>query len=247
MRELMMQMTSWLLASMFLGFMVAWFLSRLIYRRKQNHIEDMFDKLIREQNSMINKLENDFRTKQEAFEHISKELESVKEALAQKSSRVTTLQNRLKKSNPTEGVNLKLKEENSRLSIKHQELEEMDQKRVMELKNFEETVVLAENKLKESEKLHFQVVETLNEEIETLRVNNEKHQQTLKAYEKRIKALEEELKLYKAERMDSEFIISRDQFVTIEEQLRKYQEEIATLKKANGKLLAKLEKRVIGA
>jgi len=246
MRELMIQMTSWLLASMFLGFMVAWFLSRLIYRRKQNHIEDMFDKLIREQNSMINKLENDFRTQQEAFEHISKELESTKEALGKKSSRVTTLQNRLKKSNPTESVNLKLKEENSRLSSKNQELEEIDQKRAMELKNFEEIVVLAEKRLKESEKLHFQVVETLNEEIEALRANNEKHQQTLKAYEKRIKGLEEELKLYKAERMDSEFIISRDQFTTIEEQLRRYQEEIATLKKANAQLLVKLEKRVMG-
>jgi chromosome segregation ATPase len=247
MKELMVQMTSWLLASMFLGFIIAWFLSHIIYRRRQNSIEDMFDKLIREQNSMIKKLENDFRTQQEAFEKLSTQLESSNEALAKKSSLVTTLQNKLDKTNPEKGVNLILKEENSRLSIRNKELEELDRKRVMELKNFEEVVVLAETKMQESERVHFQVVETLNEEIEELRAKNEKYQQRLKEYEKRIKVLEEQLKLYKAEHTDSEFIISRDQFVSIEAQLKKYQEEIVTLKRAKEELLVKLEKRVMGA
>jgi len=221
-------------------------LSRIFYRRRQNRVEDMFDKLIREQNSVIEKLEKDFQDERESFENLSHELEDSKEALAEKTSLLTTLQNRVKNSNSTGSVNLKLKETNNLLSIKNQELEELDRKRVMELKHFEEVLVLAENKIEENEKSHFKVLEKLNEEMEALSKENEKHKTSIKIYEKRIKSLEEALKLYKAESVDFEFIISKDQFLTIEEQLKKYQEEIKALKKENAELLAKLEKSIMG-
>ena len=241
MTELMIKMTSWLLASMFLGFIVAWFLSRIIYRRKQNHIEDMFDAAIVERNNTIDELEKKIRNEREALESVSNELENSKEALAEKTSQLTTLKNRLNNSNPNETINYELREKNTLLSIENKKLEEIDRKRMKELKSFEEVLLLAEDKIEESEKAYVKVVEKLNEEIEVLSSEKIKDKKRIKAAEKRIQSLEEELKLYRAERVDPKFIISRDQFFSVEEQLRKYQKEIDILKKANGELLLKLK------
>jgi len=241
MTELMIKMTSWLLASMFLGFIVAWFLSRIIYRRKQNHIEDMFDAAIVERNNTIDELEKKIRKERGVFEGVSSELEKIKEALAEKTSQLTTLKNRLNNSNPNETINYELREKNTLLSIKNKKLEEIDRKRMKELKSFEEVLLLAEDKIEESEKAYVKVVEKLNEEIEVLSSEKIKDKKRIKAAEKRIQSLEEELKLYRAERVDPKFIISRDQFFSVEEQLRKYQKEIDILKKANGELLLKLK------
>jgi len=242
MTELMIKMTSWLLASMFLGFIVAWFLSRIIYRRKQNSIEDMFDAAIVERNNTIDELEKKIRNEREALESVSNELENSKEALAEKTSHLTTLQNRLNSSNSNETINFELREKNTLLSIENKKLEEIDRKRMKELKSFEEVLLLAEDKIEESEKAYVKVVEKLNEEIAVLSSEKIKDKEHIKVAEKRIKSLEKELKLYRAESEDSEFIISRDQFFSVEEQLRKYQKEIDVLKKANSELLLKLKK-----
>ena len=218
MTDLMMKMTSWLLASMFLGFIVAWFLSRIIFRRKQNSMEDMFDVAIVERNNTIDELEKKIRKEKGVFETVSNELENSKEVLAEKTSLLTTLQNRLENNNSGENIKQRYEE-------------------------FEEVLILAEEKLEENEKSFAKVVEKLNEEMETLILDNEKDKQTIKRYEKRIKTLEEELKLYQAEKLDAEFIISKDQFLKIEEQLIIYQKEIASLKNENAELLEKLEKK----
>jgi len=218
MTDLMMKMTSWLLASMFLGFIVAWFLSRIIFRRKQNSMEDMFDVAIVERNNTIDELEKKIRKEKGVFETVSNELENSKEVLAEKTSLLTTLQNRLENNNSGENIKQRYEE-------------------------FEEVLILAEEKLEENEKSFTKVVEKLNEEMETLSLDNAKDKQTIKRYEKRIKTLEEELKLYQAEKLDAEFIISKDQFLKIEEQLIIYQKEIASLKNENAELLEKLEKK----
>jgi len=207
MTDLMMKMTFWLVAAMLLGFIVAWFLSRIIYKKKQNSIEDMFDTVILERNNTIDELEKNFRNKREIFETVSNELENSKEALAEKTLHITVLQNRLDNSSSNENINL-------------------------ELKGFEEVLVLAEDR-----------IEKLNEEMEYLTLENQKDKKSIKLYEKNIKTLEEELKLYKAEKLDAEFIISKDQFVKIEEQLKIYQKEIRYLKNANSELLVKLQRK----
>jgi len=229
MTELMMKMTSWLLASMFLGFIVAWFLSRIIFRRKQNSIEDMFDATIVERNNTIDELEKKIRKERGIFETVSNELENSKEALAEKTSLLETFKNRFENNNSGENINEKL--------------EEIDRKRVLELKGFEEVLVLAEDKIEENEKLFSEVVEQLKKEMEILTLENEKDKKSIKLYEKRISTLKEELKLYQAEKLDTEFIISKDQFLKIEEQLRIYQKEIVSLKNENAELLVKLEKK----
>jgi len=242
MTELMIKMTSWLVAAMLLGFMVAWFLSRILYNRKEHQIEDMFDSVIIERNNMIDKLEKDFRREREVFETVSNELKDTEDALAEKTSLLTTLQSKLNKDGSSENSMHKLQQENSRLSSKNQKLIEIDRQRIVELKSFEEVVLLAEEKVEEHEKLYYKMLEELNEEIDRLTVENDKHKESIKIYEKRINKLEKELKLYKAENTDPEFVISKDQFLAIEEQLKSYQKEINSLKNANTGLLLKLKK-----
>ena len=242
MTELMIKMTFWLVAAMLLGFIVAWFLSRVIYKRKQYQIEKIFDRSIVEQNNIIDELEKKIRKKREAFENVSNELEDSKGLLAEKTSLLTKVQHNLTSSHSSKSLDLKLQEENSLLSIENKKLKEIDNKRVMELKSFEEVLLLAEDRIEENEKLHFQVVENLNEENEILILKSKKYKENIKIYEKRIKKLDEKLKLYKAKSVDSEFIITQDQFISIEEQLRKYQKEIRTLENLNRELLQKFKK-----
>jgi len=70
----------------------------------------------------------------------------------------------------------------------------------------------------------------LDNDIEYLTSQNEKHEESIKAYKKTIIDLEASLKLYEADSSEIEFIISKDQFVQIEEQLLEYQKEIKFLK-----------------
>ena len=241
MTELMMKMTSWLVAAMLLGFMVAWFLSRIIYNRQQHRIEDMFDAIILERNHMIDELEKDFRKERKVFETVSNELKDAEKALAERTSLLKKLQARVN-TDSIDNTLQELQKQNTLLSTENQKLEELDKKRLIELKSFEEVLLLAEDKIEESEKSYFKVLEKLNEEMEKLTLENAKHRESIKLYEKRMKLLRKELKLYKAESIDAEFIISKDQFIAVEDQLKKYQKEIITLQNANTELLLKLKK-----
>ena len=244
MTELMMKMTSWLVAAMVLGFVVAWLLSRIIYKKRQDNKENAFSAVILERNNIIDKLEKSFRDKRKIFEEVSNDLKNSQEALAEKTSLLTTLQNRVDNSN--ENTSLVLKEKNNLLAIKIQKLEEDDIKRVGELEGFEEILLLAEKKVEENEKSYQEVLKSLDEDIEHLTLENEKNKTNIKFYKKNIKAFEEDLKLYKSDSLDSEFIISKDQFLKIEEQLVIYQEEIKSLENVNSELLLKAAKSFTG-
>ena len=230
MTELMIKMTSWLVAAMALGFIVAWLLSRVIYKRKQRYEEDVFSAVILERNNMIKKLEKSFRNKRIMIEKLSEELEKYEEALAEKTSLVTTLQNKLENRNSNENTTLLLKEKNNLLFKKIQKLEASEIKRVKELDDFGEIVLLAEEKIEENEKNYRKILKKLNNDIEYLTSQNKKHEKSIKAYKKTIIDLEASLKLYEADSSEIEFIISKDQFVQIEEQLLEYQKEIKFLK-----------------
>ena len=241
MTELMIKMTSWLVAAMALGFMVAWLLSRTIYKRKEDYEKDTFSAVILERNNMVEKLEKSFRNKRIMFEKLSEDLIKSEEALAEKTSLLTTLQNRLDRSSSNKSASLLLKEKNNLLFKQIQELEQSDQKRLKELEDFGDIVLLAEEKVEENEKSYRQIVKKLDNDIEHLTIENEKHKDDMKAYRKTIIDFEESLKLYESDSSESEFIISKDQFVQIEEQLSIYQKEIQSLKFRNKELLLKSE------
>lgn len=233
----MIKMTSWLVAAMVLGFIVAWLLFRTIYKRKQDEAEDTFSKAIFERNNMIDKLEKSFRNKRVMFEKLSEDLKKSEEALAEKTSLLTTLQNKVDTSSSTKNNSLKLKEKNNLLLKKIQEFEQSDIKRVKELEDFGEIVLLAEEKIEENERNYRKILKKLDNDIAHLTVENEKHERNMNVYQKTIVDLEESLKLYKADSTEAEFIISKDQFMQIEEQLRLYQKEIKFLKSTNKELL----------
>ena len=239
MTELMIKMTSWLVAAMVLGFIVAWLLSRSIYKRKQTEAEDTFSEAIFERNSMVDKLEKSFRNKRAMFEKLSEDLKKSEEALAEKTSLLTTLQNKVDTNSSTKNNSLKLKEKNNLFLKKIQKLEESEIKRVKELEDFEEIVLLAEEKIEENERNYRKILKKLDNDIAHLTVENEKYEEDMKAYRKTIIDLEESLKLYKADSTEAEFIISKDQFTKIEEQLSLYQKEIKFLKYRNKDFLVK--------
>jgi hypothetical protein len=246
MTELMMKMTSWLLVAMALGFIVAWLLSKIIYKSRQGYEEDSFSAVILERNNMITKLEKDFRNEKIMFEKLSGDLKNSEEALAEKTSYLTTLQNKLDNNNTNEHVSLELKEQNTLLLLKVQKLKQLDRARVEELEGFEEIVLLAESKVEENEKSYSQILKKLDEDINILTIENEKYKNTVETYEKNNEVLKSELKLYEADSAESEFIISKDQFVKIEQQLETYQDEIKSLKSKNSELLLKSKTNING-
>lgn len=242
MTELMMKMTSWLLVAMALGFIVAWLLSRTIYKKKQGDKENTFLAVILERNNMIDKLEKSFSKERMIFEKLSDDLKTSNEALAEKTSNLTTLQNRINNSNSNENISLALKEKNNSLLIQIQKLEQADIKRVKELEGFEEILLLAEEKVEDSEKSYKQIVKKLDDDIECLTLEAEKSKKGHRLNEKTISDLKEALRLYEADSSAPEFIISKDQFIKIEEQLGIYQKEIESLKSENHEFFLKLKK-----
>lgn len=70
-------------------------------------------------------------------------------------------------------------------------------------------------------------------QLEQLLNSNLEYKKTIKAYQNTIAELKEELKFYSMNGEEDEFIISKDQFIHIEQQLIEYQKEIKALKKGN--------------
>jgi hypothetical protein len=242
MTALILKMTSWLIVSMVLGFVVAWLLARIIYQRREGDEDDAFSVVLLERNNMIDKLEKNFRNEQVKFEKLSNDFKDSKKALAEKISLVTTLGNRLANVNFNENDSLVLKQKNDSLLIKIKKFEQTDIKRVAELEGFEEILLLAEEKIEENERTYKRILQKLDDEIELLILENEKNEKRMKLYVKTIKDLKKELTLYEADSSAPEFIISRDQFLKIEEQLNLYQKEIKSLKNKNSELFLKSKK-----
>lgn len=231
MTVLIIKMTSWLIAAMILGFVAAWLLARIVYRRKHEREEDSLSALILERNNMIEKLEKTIRKQKIMSTKTSDNLEDMEKAYAHKASELTSLQSRLANVDDNKIESLELRERNRSLLLEITKLKDIDIKRLKELKDFEEVLVKSEDKLQEKEIEYKNLLKNFDKNVEEARVN-----------EKKIAELEENLKLYKASSSDAEFIISKDQFVKIEEQLEQYQKEIGTLNNDKQELLKKLKK-----
>jgi len=93
-------------------------------------------------------------------------------------------------------------------------------------KEFELVIIKAEN-----------IINNQKLKIKELTLNNNEKTKMLKLYKNKIVEYEKELKLYTSTSKDAEFVISKDQFLQIEDQLEKYQKEIIELKKINNELV----------
>lgn len=240
--ELMFKMVFWLLAAMALGFVMAWFLAKIFYQKKQRLEVDTLSAVLLERNNMIDKLEQKFRNEKIMFEKVSDNFKNTEEALAQKSSLLTTLQNKLNNLNVYEQESIELKRQNLLLSKEVKQLKVADKERVRELEDFEEVLILAEKKVDENEQNYQQVLKSLDERVEALEEERQNYINTIKRYEKDMAELEEALQLYTSTTSDPEFVISKDQFVKIEDQLKMYQEQLLLLENENNELRLKIEK-----
>jgi len=240
--ELMLKMTFWLLAAMTLGFIVAWLLSKIRYQKKQQNQADENAAVLVERNNMIDKLEKKFQDEVQKYEQVCNELKSAQDDLAVKNSYLNSLQGKLDNVNVSAHETEALKRQNNLLNLEIDRLRRLDVKRLEELEGFEKVLVRADAKLEENEKNFQQIIKSLDEQLESLTIQNEEKSLKLADYEKSLAGLKEELKLYESDHNDPEFVISKDQFLKIEEQLKVYQDEITKLKMEKDELELKIEK-----
>jgi len=243
--ELMLKMIFWLLAAMALGFIVAWLLSKIRYEKKLKNQTDDNAAVLVERNNMVDKIEKKFQNEVQKYEQVCDELKSTEDDLAAKNSYLNSLQGKLENVSVNAHEIDALKRQNNLLNLEVDRLRRLDAKRLAELEEFEKVLVRAEVKLEESEKGFQQIIKSLDEQLEVLTIQNEEKSFKLADYEKSLSALKEELKLYEADHNDPEFVISKDQFLKIEEQLKVYQEEITKLKMEKDELELKIEKASI--
>ena len=217
MTELIVKMTFWLLLAIILGFIFGWILSRIRKNEKYEMEVDSLNSMLYERNESIDKLTHDY--------------EKSTEMLSEKTNLLSEVEKSLEKSKNNQ--NSKQKHPDIKELIQEIELlKKIDEDRKLELDEFEKVVIKAEDTLE----AHNDIVQKLENKIELLVLENDEKMKAIDLYKETIIDFENELKLYTAGKEDPEFVISKDQFVQIEEQLLEYQKEIEALKKINSEL-----------
>jgi len=244
MTELIFSMIFWLLLAMVLGLVVAWLFAKVYYKRREKNQADDYSASLLERNNLIDKLKNNLDKKKLGYEQVSHELDTTKATLASKSTQTKNLQNQLNSLSTSVGEADSLKRQNNLLNLELERVKNMNEKISDELAEFETVLMRAEEKLEENEKSYQQIIRSLDKEVEALTLSNQEQKQRLIKSEKYIATLEEDLKLYHANNRDPEFIITKDQFMKIEEQLKNYQEEINQLKEEKDEAISKKRKTV---
>jgi len=244
MTELILSMIFWLLLAMVLGLVVAWLFAKVYYKRREKNQADDYSASLLERNNLIDKLKNNLDKKKLVYEQVSHELDTTKATLASKSTQTKNLQNQLNSLSTSVGEADSLKRQNNLLNLELERVKNMNEKISDELAEFETVLIRAEEKLEENEKSYQQIIRSLDKEVEALTISNQEQKQRLIKSEKYIATLEEDLKLYHANNRDPEFIITKDQFMKIEEQLKNYQEEINQLKEEKDEAISKKRKTV---
>ena len=234
MSELMMKMAFWLLLATLLGFLIGWLYSKAKQKEKYVVEIDMLNSILQERNQMLEKLEKKFRNQKKMISKLTSDYEKSEEILAEKTGELIQMKLNLDKVNSSVGNNKGLKEENLKLLDEIKSLKQKDEQRIRELNEFEKVLMKSEEKIEENNVQ----IGNLKDKIEELLLENEEQQKTIELYKETIAEFEEELKLYSANRDEEEFIISKDQFTHIEEQLIEYQKEIESLKKMNEEIIA---------
>ncbi|HHD82220.1 MAG TPA: hypothetical protein ENK94_03410 [Campylobacterales bacterium] len=238
----MLKMIFWLIAAMALGFMVAWLLSKIRYQNRQQRFADESASVLVERNNLIDKLEKKIEEDSVRYKKVCNQLKNVQDDLSEKNTSLHSIQGKLNNVSNSVHETEALKRQNNLLNLEIDRLKALDMKRLEELKEFEKVLVRADSKLVENEKNAQQIIKSLDEQLDSLTCQNEAQAFKLLEYEKSLAALKEELKLYESDHNDPEFVISKDQFLKIEEQLKVYQEEISKLQNEKSELVLKIEK-----
>ena len=223
MMELIIKMTFWLVLAMLLGFVISWFLSKTIYSKQYLEQKKSLENTIAERNSLLSKVEKELQSEKTISKKLLQNLKTTQKELLSNATALKKLERQLE-SDTKDGSSF--------------------HKREQELKEFEEILLLAEKKIEENEVDYKVALKKLTDEIERLKAEKKSDKQSIKFHEETIDGLKEDLVLYKADTSRPEFIITKDQFLKIEEQLGLYSNEIITCKDEKNKLMKKLKNRV---
>jgi len=229
----MMEMSMWLIIAIALGFIFGWLLSKIIEKRKYGSEIESLNTILQERNERLEKLEKKFQEEKMILDEVSNKLRNSEESLVQKISLATQLQAKLEKEKNSNSDSVESTKYIYALEKQIKELKKTDKKRVEELKEFELVLLKAEEIIAENKKRDKALVDDLEYQVEILTLTNDEKLKAIALYQETIVEFENELKLYTATSKDDEFVISKDQFLKIEEQLETYQKEIVALKKIN--------------
>ena len=260
MTELIMKMVLCLVVALLLGLVIGWLLSK-IAQSKKHHLEvDVLSNTLEDRNSHMKMLEKQFSEKETALLQYTHENRELKESLVEKSNNLIDTEKKLKNAEKALSTNLNYKEENEKLlqqitqfkneaESKTKELEELETVLIKAEKTIEDKSNLLSDSAKKLATFASGVVgglavssdsvdeEKLKSKIEELTLTNDEKDSSIELYQNTILELENELKLYMTNGEEDEFIISKDQFTHIEEQLTDYQKEIKALKEENSRLV----------
>jgi len=223
MMELIIKMTFWLVLAMLLGFVISWFLSKTIYSKQYLEQKKSLEKTLSERNNSLSKIEKELQYEKTISKKLLQNLKSTQKELLSNATALKKLERQLE-SDTKDGSSF--------------------HKREQELKEFEEILLLAEKRIEENAADYKVALKKLTDEIERLKSEEKSDKELIKFHEETIDGLKEDLVLYKADTSRPEFIITKDQFLKIEEQLGLYSNEIITCKNEKNKLMKKLKNRV---
>ena len=229
MTDLIVEMVVWLLLALVFGFFIGWIFTRAKEAEKYSIERDSLSSSLSDRDEMLGKLEKKFRNQKIMFDKLSADYEFSEEQVAEKTSLLTQIKANLEKTKMGIDSGEELTKKNKSLIQQTKNLEFLDKKRRLELEEFEHVLIKAEVAIENND----EEILKLEDTIETVSLENEEKTDAIALYIRTIADFEEELRLYTSTKEDSEFVISKDQFVKIEEQLIKYQNEIELLKKKN--------------
>lgn len=257
MTELIMKMILCLALALLLGFIIGWLLSKLFTRKKNNETLDTLGVSLEAKNKQLEELEEEYKTEKLKVFQFTNENRELKgkvlqktNLLEEKATRVLEVQKELDSVHSTNSD--KHQEHNVALLEKITTLENSLIKKDREVDEYDKVLIKAEETIAEKERLLSKKDESANffsqnvvgsvsksdsteleEEVEKLSLLNEEKSNSIVLYQDTITELEKELKLYSLNGENSEFVISKDQFTHIEDQLVEYQKEIVILKEKN--------------
>ena len=245
MTELITKMILCLIVALLLGLVIGWLLSKIAQSKKHLFEKDVLNNTLDDKNNRIEVLEKECAEKETTLLQCSDENKELKESLAEQEKSIThnstlTTENQ----DLLEELN-KLKEE---VDAKSKELEELETVLVKAEETIEEKSSLLSDSVKKLATFTTGAVggfvagsksdeeEKLKSKIEELTLTHTEKDKSIALYQETISELESELKLYMTNGEEDEFIVSKDQFTHIEEQLVAYQKKIKELKEENSRL-----------
>ena len=211
MTELIIEMVTCLISAILLGFIFGWLLSKTVLKKKHLFEMNILNSAFKEAKLELEEYKKEHIYKQLKMEKVTLRNEELATKLLDKSTlleskdrELLNIKKELKMTKNTLNDNSDTKEHNHVLVNQIMSLEALVKKKSKESRGLEMVLLRAD-----------QIIEERNE--------------TLKELEEKLKKQENEEKGEKGE----DLVISKDQFIQIENQLLLYQKEITKLKKAN--------------